>query len=156
MPKYLREHSAGGVVVRRDGGEGLVLLIKPNNRDYWQLPKGGIDRDELSEETAIREVREETGVNASILNDLEPITFFYQRKGQKYVKTVDFFLMEYVSGSVDDHDHEVDEARWFDAQEACQTLTFESEQNVLRAALEFLKVQELPDDEACSRRSLAL
>lgn len=139
MPRYIYEHSAGGVIVKREGDELLVLLIKPANRDYWQLPKGGIDPGESIEGAAVREVTEETGVEASILTDLEPITFFYQRHGQKYMKTVDFFLMDYQSGSLENHDHEVDEARWFHPEEASATLTFESERNVVKAALEYLK-----------------
>lgn len=135
MSRYVSEHSAGGIVTCKRDGEAMVLLIKPHNRDYWQLPKGAIDPGETREEAAIREVREETGVDASIVRTLDPITFFYQRKGQKYVKTVDFFLMEYHSGSPEDHDREVDEARWFEAEDALEMLTFESERNVLKAAL---------------------
>jgi len=132
---YKQQRSAGGVVVKRAGDRIDTVLIKPHDRDRWQLPKGVIDKGEDAEATAVREVREEAGVDASVVMPLHPITFFYQMQGQRFVKTVEFFLMEYQSGSPDHHDFEVDEARWFPVQEALECLTFESEQKVLREAL---------------------
>ncbi len=133
--RYMQQHSAGGVVVKSEDDGIHVLLIKPHNRNRWQLPKGTIDPGETSEHAAVREVREEAGVDVELLERLKPVTFFYQMKGQRYVKTVDFYLMEYVAGSPSDHDHEVDDARWFPAKEALRTLTFESEQEVVEAGL---------------------
>ena len=123
-------------MVKADGSE--VLLIKPHNRDRWQLPKGTIDSGESSPVTAVREVREETGVDAEILSALAPIRFFYQMHGQKFVKIVDFYLMRYVAGSPDDHDDEVDKAKWFPAQKALKKLTFDSEREVVRQGLGLL------------------
>lgn len=135
MGRRIREHSAGGVVIKRNGSRIEVLLIQPRGRHRWQLPKGAIDPGETPESAAVREVREEGGVEAWVVGSLHPITFFYQMHGRRFVKTVDFYLMEYKSGSPAEHDDEVDEARWFPSEEAVRTLTFESEQEVLRSAL---------------------
>lgn len=132
---FIHQHSAGGVVVKLDDRRSYVLLIKPHNRNRWQLPKGTIDSGETSEVAAAREVREEGGVTADVLERLSPIKFFYQMNGKKYIKTVDFYLMMYRSGSPIDHDDEVDDARWFPAQQALATLTFESEREVVATAL---------------------
>ena len=134
MGRITHQHSAGGVVIKGVIDDPYVLLIKPSGRDRWQLPKGHIDAGESAENAAMREVREEGGVDARVLAPLEPIRFFYQMSGKRFVKTVDFFLMSYESGSVDDHDDEVDEACWFALDEARSKLTFESEQRSLSEA----------------------
>jgi 8-oxo-dGTP pyrophosphatase MutT (NUDIX family) len=131
----MQQHSAGGVVVKRAGTRVQVLLIKPRGRDRWQLPKGNIDTGESPDESAVREVREEGGVDAEILSPLEPVTFFYQMGGQKFVKTVEFYLMLFRSGSPADHDDEVDDARWFPAEQAVETITFNSERKVIEEAI---------------------
>lgn len=130
---WIPEHSAGGVVVRTSGDKTEFLAIMPSHRDRWQLPKGTIDRGESPQETAVREVREEGGVNAEIVADLGPIKFVYQRGPRRFAKTVDFYLMRYVSGDPADHDHEVSEARWFPLGDAT-ILAFETERGVVRLA----------------------
>ncbi len=129
----IRQHSAGGVVVRSHGGEPEFLAIKPAHRDRWQLPKGTIDRGETSQQAAVREVREEGGVHAHIVSDLGPISFFYQVAGRRFAKTVDFYLMTYESGDPADHDHEVQEARWFPLRDAA-TLAFPTERGLVERA----------------------
>jgi 8-oxo-dGTP pyrophosphatase MutT (NUDIX family) len=132
--KWSRAHSAGGVVVRRDEcGRHEFLAIKPVNRDRWQLPKGTIDPGETSPVTAVREVREEGGVDARILSDLGPINFVFQMAGRHIAKRVDFYLMEYVSGSPADHDHEVQDARWFPVDDI-HRLAFATERDVVERA----------------------
>jgi 8-oxo-dGTP pyrophosphatase MutT (NUDIX family) len=123
------------VVVRR--GEDLFLAIKPSHRDRWQLPKGTIDPGETSEQAAVREVREEGGVSARVLAPLDPIRFFYQMHGKRFTKTVDFFLMEYQGGDPADHDHEVQEARWFPFFETSR-LAFPTERAAVEQAREVL------------------
>ncbi len=138
----IRQHSAGGVVVRGDRGESEFLAIKPAHRDRWQLPKGTIDRGETSRQAAVREVREEGGVHARIVSDLGPIQFFYQTGGQRFAKTVDFYLMTYESGDPADHDHEVQEARWFPLRDAA-TLTFPTERGLVERARHVLSAPSL-------------
>ena len=132
-PRWTQQHSAGGVVVRQ-GRAGLEFLaIKPAHRDRWQLPKGTIDHGESSRHAAVREVREEGGVDARIMADLGPIRFFYQMGGRRFAKTVDFYLMTYEGGDPADHDHEVKEARWFPMNQI-ERLAFDSERSVVMRA----------------------
>src|ERR1700750_2616383 len=102
------ETSYGGVVVRGDD----VLVITPAGKRVTGLPKGGMEAGETPELTAAREVREETGVVAQVKSPLGDVRYTYRRGGRRVRKTVHFFLCEYVEGSTEDHDHEVDEARW--------------------------------------------
>jgi 8-oxo-dGTP pyrophosphatase MutT (NUDIX family) len=134
-PRLIHQHSAGGVVIRDLEGFPHFLAIKPAHRDRWQLPKGTIDRGESSPETAVREVREEGGVEATIIGDLGPISFYYQMNGHRYRKTVDFFLMRYQRGDPADHDHEVQEARWFPLH-ADEILAFPTERRLVQSARE--------------------
>jgi 8-oxo-dGTP diphosphatase len=132
-PAWIRQHSAGGVVLRASGDELDFLAIKPAHRDRWQLPKGTIDSGETPRQTAVREVREEGGVSAHIIGDLGSINYVYWMNGRRYAKQVDFYLMEYESGNPSDHDHEVQEARWFPVDEG-NRLAFPSEQALVAKA----------------------
>lgn len=118
-----------------DGGD--FLAIRPRGTLRWQLPKGRIDRGETSEQTALREVREEGGVEARALEPLQSIRYFFQHRGQRIVKTVDFYLMHFVAGDPADHDQEVDDARWISLSELHQ-LSFEDERKVVQKAVERL------------------
>lgn len=136
-PSWIQQHSAGGVVVRREGSEAEFLAIKPAHRDRWQLPKGTIDQGETPEQAALREVREEGGVDGRIMADLGPIRFHYQMGGKRFVKTVDFYLMSYEGGDPADHDHEVQDARWFPLHDSA-TLAFPTERGLVERARELL------------------
>ena len=131
--------SAGGLVFR-DGSERSVevVLISVGTPPRWQLPKGLVDRGETPEAAALREVREEAGIEATILEKLETVEYWYQATvaGQRvrYHKFVHFFLMRYVSGQVTDHDQEVNEARWVETAMALELIAFKSERAVLEKA----------------------
>jgi 8-oxo-dGTP pyrophosphatase MutT (NUDIX family) len=130
--RHLTETSYGGVVVR----DSDVLVIQPTGKKkVTGLPKGGARAGESPEETAAREVREETGVTANVRGPLGDVQYWYRRGGRRVHKTVHFFLFDYVSGSTDDHDHEVDEARWIPLEEARTGLTFPGERALIERVL---------------------
>src|SRR3954467_14017307 len=121
------ETSYGGVVLR---GEDL-LVITPTGRRVTGLPKGGMEAGETPEQAAAREVREETGVVAAGREPLGDVRYTYRRGGRRVRKTVHFFLCEYVEGSTEDHDHEVDEARWIAISGAREALTYPGERALI-------------------------
>jgi 8-oxo-dGTP pyrophosphatase MutT (NUDIX family) len=127
-----REESFGGVVVHG----GNVLVITPAGRpQIATLPKGGPQEGEPPEMTAAREVREETGVEARIVERLGDVRYRYRRGGVRVFKTVGFYLCDYVSGDTADHDHEVDEARWMPLERARTELTYPGEREMIERAL---------------------
>ena len=136
--------SAGGVVFRRFRGKIQVALICVAPEMRWQLPKGIVDKGETPEVAALREVQEETGLTAEMVEPIETIEYWYvSGKGEsrvRYHKFVHFFLMKLVSGRVEDHDHEVAEARWLAINEAMGMLAFKSESEVLKKAAKLTSV----------------
>jgi 8-oxo-dGTP pyrophosphatase MutT (NUDIX family) len=138
------EFSAGGVVVN-DAGE--VIIIVPTRRaangaKVRALPKGHPDGDETAIEAALREVREEAGVDTELIESLGEVRYWYHRGGRRIAKAVEFFLLRYVDGDVADHDHEVEEARWIPLEEAAETLSYAGEQDMVRRALSRLRPAE--------------
>jgi 8-oxo-dGTP pyrophosphatase MutT (NUDIX family) len=125
------ETSYGGVVVRGDE----VLVITPAGRRVTGLPKGGLEAGETPEQAATREVREETGVVATVRRPLGDVRYTYRRNGRRVRKTVHFFLCDYVEGSTDDHDHEVDDARWIAIAGARTELTYPGERALIERLL---------------------
>ena len=116
------EFSAGGVVVN-DRGEAIVIVPTRRAADgskVLALPKGHPDGDESPEDAALREVREETGVEAEVVGPLGDVRYWYQRGGRRIAKVVSFYLLRYAGGSLDDHDAEVEEARWMPLAEAAR------------------------------------
>jgi 8-oxo-dGTP pyrophosphatase MutT (NUDIX family) len=128
---FERETSYGGVVVR---GSDL-LVITPRGKPVTGLPKGGAAPGETGAEAALREVREETGVQARVLEPLGDVRYWYRRGGRRVHKTVHFYLCEFLTGSTADHDHEVDEARWIPLQEARKALSYAGERALIERAL---------------------
>ena len=132
------EVSAGGVVRRDD----RVVVIVPtrraaDGRKVLALPKGHVDPGETPAQAAQREVREEAGVETELVTELGEVRYWYQRGGRKIAKLVTFFLFDYRSGDVADHDAEVEEARWIPFDEAERTLTYKGEREMVRRALGF-------------------
>lgn len=130
--------SAGGVVYRIEDQtvEVAIICVVPEMR--WQLPKGIIDDGETIEQAALREVREESGIEAEMVEPIETIEywFFAERGGsrKRFHKFVHFFLMKFVAGDVSDHDHEVAEARWVSIDDALKMLEFKSERELVSKA----------------------
>jgi len=128
---HLTETSYGGVVVRGDE----VLVITPAGRRITGLPKGGPESGETPEQTATREVREETGIHAKVREPLGDVEYWYRRGGRRVFKTVHFFLFDFISGSTADHDHEVDDARWIPLHDAVRSLSYPGERALIERAL---------------------
>jgi 8-oxo-dGTP pyrophosphatase MutT (NUDIX family) len=136
------EVSAGGVVYRpRDGGGFDVALIRTHER-RWQLPKGWIDEGETAEQAAVREAREEAGVDAEVIAPIDRIEYWYTStydpEPVRVHKFVHMFLLRYTGGSTADHDDEVVEARWIEIGEAARMLAFKDERRVVGIAAEAL------------------
>lgn len=140
MANVKRQVSSGGVIFRKSDNRIEVALIKVKG-DRWALPKGMVDKGEKPEETAFREIREETGIEGILLDKLGDIEYWYFSKDEqvKYHKFVHFYLFEYRSGSIEDHDWEVEEARWFPIKDAIMTLSYKSEKEIMEKALEYLR-----------------
>jgi 8-oxo-dGTP pyrophosphatase MutT (NUDIX family) len=129
--------SAGGIVVRYEAGRPhLVVGSRRRERDgrTWTLPKGTPKRDESTEETALREVAEETGLEVRITAPLDSIQYVFVQSGRRIHKTVHYFLMEPIGGDLSRHDHEFDQVRWVGFDEAAQVLTFETERALVARA----------------------
>jgi 8-oxo-dGTP pyrophosphatase MutT (NUDIX family) len=129
-----REFSAGGVVVRKFRGRPYIAAVRVKGGQVLALPKGHIDPGESAAEAATREVREETGVHATLIEKLRDIRYWYVRGGKRIFKQVSFFLFRYRSGSLSDHDHEVVSAEWVPLDEAPKLLSYRGEREVAVAA----------------------
>ena len=133
--------SAGGIVVRYQAGRPqLVVGSRRRERDgrTWTLPKGTPLRNETTEETAVREVAEETGLEVRITGPLSHIEYSFVQSGTRIHKTVHYFLMEPVGGDLERHDHEFEQVRWIDFADAPTVLTFETERALVAQAAHVL------------------
>ena len=120
-------------------GDEVVVIVPvkraADGRRVLGLPKGHLDGDETPEQAARREVAEEAGVTAELVEELGDVRYRYDRRGRRVAKTVRFYLFRYVSGSVDDHDHEIEEARWMPLEQAARELTYPGEREMVERAL---------------------
>jgi 8-oxo-dGTP diphosphatase len=134
-----KQVSAGGVVFRKWNGTIEAALILVGEEGRWQLPKGIVDPGEATETTALREVQEETGLQAELVELIDVIEYWYYSgaggKRVRFHKYVHFYLLKYLAGDVADHDHEVSQAGWFEIREAIEQLAFKTEKEVVEKAL---------------------
>ena len=134
----ISEFSAGGVVVRQMRGREFVAVVRVRD-EILALPKGHPDGDETSAQAAQREVREETGLEADLVERLGEVKYWYVRGGERVMKIVAFFLFRYRSGSVENHDHEVEEALWIPLDDAPRRLAYKGEREMADAAISRLR-----------------
>lgn len=138
MAKAQIQKSAGGVLYQEREGQMWVVLIATKEGSVWGLPKGMIEKGEGPLLAALREVREESGLQGESVADLGYVEYWYRDSSSKvlYHKFVHYFLLRYVSGDVADHGWEADEARWFPVDDAVETISYENERQVLLRARE--------------------
>jgi 8-oxo-dGTP pyrophosphatase MutT (NUDIX family) len=140
-----REFSAGAVAVRRLRGRWWLAAIRPGGRTkpVWALPKGNLGAGESPEETAVRELTEETGLEGVPQGKLGDVKYVYTRRGERIFKVVSFYLVRYRKGRIDDvtseFRHEVEEARWLPLEEAPRLLAYGGEKEMAKKALAALE-----------------
>jgi len=145
----MKQHhiSSGGIVFRPAGSSyevALICVARPGGDSAWALPKGWVEDGEALEQTAVREVREETGLDGKVVCKIDEISYeFYSRVVHARVsKTVHLFLLQFKGGDTADHDTEVEEARWFPIDEALRKLTYKNEREALEKAALLLEEGE--------------
>jgi len=140
------EFSAGGIVYKKQNGNVSILVAQHSGHKGWVFPKGLIGdhiENEAKEETAVREVKEETGVFGKIIKALKPVTYWYVMDGEKHKKTVYYFLMEYLSGDPKDHDWEMQDAKFITEEEIRKLLTYPSERKAFDRAVKLYENRDL-------------
>jgi 8-oxo-dGTP pyrophosphatase MutT (NUDIX family) len=130
----IREFSSGGLVIRNLKGRPFLAVVRVRDK-ILALPKGHPEPGESAQEAAQREVREETGLEATPVEKLGDVRYWYARDGDRVLKIVSFFLFRYRSGRLEDHDDEVEEALWIPLDEAPARLAYRGEKDMARTAL---------------------
>ncbi len=145
--KYGRQVSAGGVLFRMGESGCEVAVIRLKGGKVLALPKGLVDEGESPEEAALREVREETGMEGEMVAPLGYIRYYYYAKEEdtRYFKLVHFFLLRWRGGSEEDHDWEVEGVEWLPLEEALTALSYKGEREVLERAWEYMEREGLVD-----------
>lgn len=142
--KHLR--SAGGIIFRKSDDAVEIALIATKGRTAWTLPKGIIDKGEDPEGTAVREIEEETGLVGKIVDFLgeKSYWFYLKEENTKYRKTVSYFLLEHVGGTLENSCCEVDEAVWVPLEQAILKLSYRSDREIVETAKERLSTHGFP------------
>jgi 8-oxo-dGTP pyrophosphatase MutT (NUDIX family) len=143
--RTVHETSAGGLVV--DGLDGprdsqvaaLIGRIDRRGRTLWSLPKGHIELGETAEQTAIREVAEETGIQGDVLASLGSIDYWFVTEGRRVHKTVHHYLLRFLGGELSDHDLEVSEVAWVPLAELPSRLAYADERRLAEVAGELIQ-----------------
>src|SRR5690242_6488705 len=133
-PKTRSEYSSGGAVISVREGRPYVALIATRGRTRWGLPKGAVSKGETSEDAALREVQEETGLEAKIVKPLDTIEYFFRVADTLIRKRVDFYLMQHTGGTLTPQLSEVDDVEWVPLSESIERASFDSEKKLLEAA----------------------
>ena len=152
------QFSAGGIVYKHEGDpirpvrqaqgkhtqgkQTLILVAKHSGHKGWVFPKGIIGdnvKGESKESTAVREVKEETGIKAEIEKELEPVSYWFKFEGETIKKTVYYFIMKAVGGSIEKHDMEMEEVEWLPKEEVEKRLTYPSDKKVWKEAQDLIK-----------------
>jgi 8-oxo-dGTP pyrophosphatase MutT (NUDIX family) len=140
-----KQISSGGVAYRvgTQGVEVALVYVRFRGKERWQLPKGLVDGGESPEQTALREIREEAGIETDLIAPIDVIEYWYagHSKGRRvrFHKFVHFFLCQYRSGDVSNHDREVLETRWISIDEAPTMLAFKNEREMVIRAQEMIE-----------------
>ncbi|GAC1539063.1 MAG: hypothetical protein NVS4B8_17680 [Herpetosiphon sp.] len=137
-------HSAGGVCFRLVGETMEVVLIATNRSTRWGLPKGQVNVDEAPAAAARREVAEETGISGTVLDVLDTIEYWFRGGTRRIHKFVDFFLLQYEGGALVPQIAEVDDARWFELDQAIALATFPRERAILEQVRTLWRRGQLP------------
>ena len=139
---FMREEfSAGGIVFKKEGGKILILISQHSGHHGWVFPKGHVGdtiQGETAKEAALREVKEETGIDGTILQPLSLVDYWYVLKGEKRHKTVQYFLMEYKSGKIEDHGWEMEQVAWLPTDQIKDRLTYDGDKKVWEEAEKLL------------------
>jgi 8-oxo-dGTP pyrophosphatase MutT (NUDIX family) len=133
--KTTRAESSGGVVLRGSPGALEVVLVGRTEQGTWGLPKGTPKPGESREQTALRETREETGLDARIIEPIDSITYWFALRHARVCKTVYYYLMVATGGDTSLHDPEYDRVAWFSTAEALRVMTYPNEADMVRRAL---------------------
>jgi 8-oxo-dGTP pyrophosphatase MutT (NUDIX family) len=134
-----RAVSAGGIVYRLAGGTIEVVICGRDSDGVWGLPKGTPDPGESLEQTAVREVSEETGLEVGIVDKIGVVEYWFAREGVRYHKWVHHFLFEPTGGDTSKHDLEYDRVEWRPIEDALKTLTFRNEANMVEKARKMIE-----------------
>ena len=131
--------AAGGVIIKLSNGDRKVVICFRKKENLWSLPKGKPENGETITQTAIREVREETGIDTDILDKITEIDYiFLNNRGTTVNKKVHFFLMKSKGGNIEYHDNEFDKVTWVNLEDAKNLLTYKNELHVLEKAIEMV------------------